>query len=57
MGCKYCAKHGGNGYMHAVPKNIPHDKCNFNPKYKEWQPRWVCEKLEITSKNWDKFDH
>jgi len=33
-GCKYCAKHGGNGYAHAAPKNIPHDKCNFNPKYK-----------------------
>ena len=56
-GCKYCAKHGGNGYAHAAPKNIPHDKCNFNPKYKGWRPNWVCDKLEIKYKEWDKFEH
>ena len=56
-GCKYCAKHGGNGYAHAVPKKIPHDKCNFNPKYKGWRPKWVCNKLEIKYKEWFKFEH
>ena len=56
-GCKYCTKHGGNGYAHAVPKNIPHDKCNVNPKYKGWRPKWVCDKLEIKYKEWDKFEH
>jgi hypothetical protein len=56
-GCKYCAKHGGNGYAHTAPKNIPHDKCNFNPKYKGWRPNWVCDKLEIKYKEWDKFEH
>ena len=45
--CKQCAKQGGNGYAHTAPKNITHDKCNFNPKYKGWRPKWVCNKLEI----------
>jgi hypothetical protein len=53
-GCKYCAKHDGNGYAHAVPKNIPHDKCNVNPKFKGWRPKWVCDRLEIAHKDWDK---
>ena len=56
-GCKHCAKHGGNGYVHAEPKNIPHDKCNFNPKYKGWRPKWVCDKLEIKYKEWEKIEH
>ena len=56
-GCKYCAKHGGNGYAHAAPKNIPHNKCNFNPKYKGWRLKWVCNKLEIKYKERDKFKH
>ena len=56
-GCKYCAKHGGNGFAHAAPKNITHDKCNFNPKYKGWRPKWVCDKMEIKYKEWDKFEH
>ena len=56
-GCKYCAKHGGNGFAHAAPKNITHDKCNFNPKYKGWRPKWVYDKLEIKYKEGDKFEH
>ena len=55
--CKHCAKHGGNGYAHEAPKNITHDKCNFNPKYKGWRPEWVCNKLEVKYKEWDKFEH
>ena len=56
-GCKYCAKHGGNGFAHAAPKNITHDKCNFSPKCKGWRPKWVCDKMEIKYKEWDKFEH
>jgi hypothetical protein len=37
--CKYCTKFNGNGFAHAPPKNIPHDKCNFNKKFKGWRPR------------------
>ncbi len=48
---------GGNGFAHAAPKNITHDKCNFNPKYKGWRPKWVCDKMEIKYKEWDKFEH
>ncbi len=55
--CKQCAKQGGNGYAHTAPKNITHDKCNFNPKYKGWRPKWVCNKLEIKYKEWEKFEH
>ncbi len=44
-------------YAHAAPKNITHGKCNFNPKYKGWMPKWVCNKLEIKYKEWDKFKH
>ncbi len=56
-GCKFCAKHGGNGYAHAATKNISHDKCNCNPKYKGWRPKWVCDKLEIKYKEWENFEH
>jgi hypothetical protein len=56
-GCKHCVKHGGNGYAQAAPKNIPHDKCNFNPKYKGWRPKWVCNKLEIKYKELGSFKH
>ena len=34
-GCKYCAKHGGNGYAHATPKNIPHKDATSTPSTKD----------------------
>ena len=40
------AQFGGNGFAHGPPKNIPHNKCNYNKKWKGWRPDWVCKKTE-----------
>ena len=55
-GCKYCKKYGGSGFVHAAPKKIPHEKCNFNKKYKGYRPQWVCDKMDIEFKEWSEFD-
>lgn len=53
--CKYCKKYKGNGFAHEPPRNIPHEKCNFNKKWKGYRPEWVCEKIGIAYKPWKAF--
>ena len=53
--CKHCKKHGGNGYVHEPPRSIPHDKCNFNKKWKGYRPEWVCERIGIPFKPWSEM--
>ena len=35
---------------HAAPKNVPHDKCNYNKKCKGWRPEWVGKKIGMAYK-------
>ncbi len=51
--CKHCEKYEGNGYAHGLPNNIPHDKCNYNRRWKGWQPKWVCKKIGVDFKEFD----
>ena len=48
--CPHCKEYGGYGLAHAAPKNVPHDKCNYNKKWKGWRPEWVCKKIGIAYK-------
>ena len=34
--CPHCKEFGGYGLAHALPKNVPHTKCNYNKKWKGW---------------------
>ena len=43
----FCREFGGYGLAHAVPKNVPHENCNYNKKWKGWRPEWVCKKIGI----------
>ena len=55
-GCKYCAKYKGNGFAHLPPKSIPHEKCNYNKKWKGWRPEWVCTKMGIKYRTYDECE-
>ena len=46
----HCKEFGGYGLAHASPKNVPHEKFNYNKKWKGWRPEWVCKKIGITYK-------
>ena len=41
--------------MHEPPRSIPHDKCNFNKKWKGYRPEWVCERIGIPFKPWSEM--
>ena len=43
--CTHCKEYGGYCLAHAAPKNVPHDKCNYNKTWKDWRPEWVCKKI------------
>ena len=44
----HCKEYGGYAPAHALQKNMPHDKCNYNKKWKVWRPKWVCKKIGIS---------
>ena len=37
--CPHCKEFGGYGLAHALPKYLPHTKCNYNKKWKGWIPK------------------
>ena len=47
----HCKEYRAYGLAHAAPKNVQHDKCNYNKKWKGWRPEWVCKKIGITYKD------
>ena len=49
--CPHCKEYGGYGLSHTAPKNVPHDECNYNKKWKGWRPECVCKKIGITYKD------
>ena len=49
--CPHCKEYEGYVLAHAAPKNVPHDKCNYNKKWKGWRPEWVSNKINITYKD------
>ena len=51
--CPHCKEYGGYGLAHDSPKNVPHDKCNYNKKWKGWRPEWFCKKIGISYKEHD----
>ena len=34
ISCSYCKEYGGYGLSHAAPKDVPHEKYNYNKKWK-----------------------
>ena len=55
IGCKDCTKYGRNGLSHGPPNNILHSKCNYNKKWTEWRPEWVCKKISVDFIEYDNF--
>ena len=53
--CTHCKEYGGYGLAHALPKNVLHEKCNYNKKWKGWRPEWVCKKIGISYKEHGDF--
>ena len=51
--CPHSKEYGGYGLAHAVPKNVPHDKCNYNKKWKGWRPEWICKKIGVAYKDYE----
>ena len=49
--CPHCKEYGGYGLAHGAPKNVPHDKCKYNKRWKGWRPEWVCKKIGVTYKD------
>jgi hypothetical protein len=49
--CPHCKKFN----QRRPHPNIPKDKFFWNKKYKDWNPRMVCNKLEVEFKSHSKF--
>ena len=44
----------GDGLAHGPPNNVPQAKCNYNKKWTGWIPEWVCKKIWVDFKEYDK---
>ena len=38
--CPHFKEYEGYGLAYVAPKNVPHNNCNYNKKWKGWRPKW-----------------
>ena len=43
------------GLAHRPPNNTPHSKCNYYKQWTGWRTEWVCKKIGVDFKEYNKF--